>query len=88
MIISPGRFKRLFFSVTKIPQIFFRPFCVAGQPLGLILPEAAKELERFHQAGISLVLWRIINVSKWLITMVRGCSPSKWPFLWLIKGGY
>ena len=36
--------------------------------------------------------WRIIPVSKWLITMVskspkRGYSPSKWP-KWLINRGY
>ena len=36
--------------------------------------------------------WRIIPVSKWLITMVSkspnwGYSPYKWP-KWLINGGY
>ena len=36
--------------------------------------------------------WRIIPISKWLVTMVSkspnwGCSPSKWP-KWLINGGY
>ena len=36
--------------------------------------------------------WRIIPISKWLITMVSkspnwGYSPSKWP-KWLINGGY
>ncbi len=36
--------------------------------------------------------WRVILVSKWLITMVSkspkwGCSPYTWP-KWLINGGY
>ena len=36
--------------------------------------------------------WRIIPVSKWLVTMVSkspkwGYSPYKWP-KWLINGGY
>ena len=36
--------------------------------------------------------WRIIPLSKWLVTMVSkslkwSCSPSKWP-KWLINGGY
>ena len=43
-----------------------------------------------RMVGVST--WRIIPVSKWLITMVSksikwGCSPCKWP-KWLINGGY
>ena len=39
-----------------------------------------------------LTTWRIIPLSKWLITMVSkspkwGYSPYKWP-KWLINGGY
>ena len=38
------------------------------------------------------ITWRIIPVSKWLITMVSkspkwGCSPYKWP-KWLVNRGY
>ena len=38
------------------------------------------------------ITWRIIPLSKWLVTMVSkspnwGCSPCKWP-KWLISGGY
>ena len=41
---------------------------------------------------VGIVAWRIIPVSKWLITTVSkspnwGCSPYTWP-KWLIHGGY
>lgn len=42
-----------------------RPFCVAGQPLGLILPEAAKELDRFQQ---------VFKVTKDSIDLIAGDS--------------
>ena len=43
-------------------------------------------------SGGSAATWRIIPVSKWLITMVSkcpkwGCSPPKWP-KWLKNWGY
>ena len=44
------------------------------------------------RANEQLDTWRIIPVSKWLVTMVSkspkwGYSPYKWP-KWLINGGY
>ena len=46
----------------------------------------------FTTHGKAVPTWRIIPVSKWLVTMVSkspkwGYSPYKWP-KWLINGGY
>ena len=56
------------------------------------LPKAVQggPTNRLQAAGTGT--WRIIPVSKWLITMVSkspnwGYSPYKWP-KWLIIGGY
>ena len=51
--------------------------------------ELDKEMELNEARGVA---WRIIPVSKWLVTMVSkspkwGYSPYKWP-KWLINGGY
>ena len=58
-------------------------------------PTIAKMFIFFNQALTHLKMlcaWRIIRVSKWLITMLSkspkwGCSPYKWP-TWLVNRGY
>ena len=56
------------------------------ESLQRLFPEVVQEDITSHGT------WRIIPVTKWLITMVSkspkwGCSPYKWPKL-LINGGY